>query len=77
MPGVVGFYAGVPLITADGSVVGVLCVWDEHPRELGPEDIAALEHFARDALALWSCGGSPTTWNLLGHCWRHRERCWR
>lgn len=31
---------------------GVLCVWDEHPRELGPEDIAALEHFARDALAL-------------------------
>jgi len=27
-------------------------VWDEHPRELGPEDIAALEHFARDALAL-------------------------
>jgi len=30
----------------------VLCVWDEHPRELGPEDIAALEHFARDALAL-------------------------
>lgn len=50
--GGVRFYAGIPLITRDGTVLGVLCVWDERPRRVVPEDIAALEHIARDALAL-------------------------
>lgn len=41
-------YAGVPLVTADGHAVGVLCVADTRPHDWAPESLAAL----RDLSAL-------------------------
>jgi len=40
------FYAGAPLRNRQGLVLGSLCLVDKSPRELEPEDVAALEDFA-------------------------------
>lgn len=40
------FYAGVPIITAKGLIVGSLCAIDTQKREFGPREIAILEHLA-------------------------------
>lgn len=45
-PGV-RFYAGVPLRTRDGHMVGTLCAMDIKPRAFGPKDVAILEDLAR------------------------------
>ncbi|NMG36620.1 GAF domain-containing protein [Azoarcus sp. TTM-91] len=42
----VRFYAGFPL-QADGARIGTLCVIDDHPRQLTPEQIAELTAIAR------------------------------
>jgi PAS domain S-box-containing protein len=39
-------YAGVPLVTADGHAVGVLCVADTQPHEWSAESLAALRDLA-------------------------------
>ncbi len=46
------FYAGAPLINAEGVALGTLCAIDRRPRELEPEAVAALQSLANHAATL-------------------------
>jgi len=45
------FYAGAPLITEDGYALGTLCVIDQKPRELAPDEKEALKALSRLVLS--------------------------
>jgi HD-GYP domain-containing protein (c-di-GMP phosphodiesterase class II) len=45
------FYCGVPLISQTGFALGTLCVIDRVPRQLNPEQIAALEVLSQQVMA--------------------------
>jgi GAF domain-containing protein len=45
------FYAGAPLINGDGYALGTLCVVDQTPRELAPDQTDALKTLSRLVLA--------------------------
>lgn len=50
-------FAGVALQTADGQRIGILCVFDEQPRDWSEDDLLCLQMLARQAtteLELWN-----------------------
>jgi PAS domain S-box-containing protein len=48
----VRFYAGAPLVSADGHALGTLCVIDREPRQLEPHQTQALQALSRQVMAL-------------------------
>lgn len=48
----VRFYAGAPLVMANGSALGALCVIDTQPRQLEPFQFEALRGLSRQVVAL-------------------------
>ncbi|HMF56412.1 MAG TPA: GAF domain-containing protein [Pyrinomonadaceae bacterium] len=44
------FYAGAPLVSPEGFIIGTLCVIDRIPRDLKPEQIAALRMLGRQVM---------------------------
>ena len=50
-PTKVRFYAGAPLETADGQMIGTLCVIDHLPREMTPDQVSALQVLAAQVVA--------------------------
>ncbi|HEY9654047.1 MAG TPA: GAF domain-containing protein, partial [Crinalium sp.] len=45
------FYAGMPLMTAEGFGLGTLCVIDYEPRNLSPKQLRGLETLSRQVMA--------------------------
>jgi len=48
----VKFYAGIPVVTSDGQVLGMLCVMDSVPKDLTKETINDLEALTRQVVSL-------------------------
>lgn len=46
------FYAGAPLTTADGMVLGALCLLDVEPRKLTEEEVDLLDTMAADVVSV-------------------------
>lgn len=51
--GVIRFYAGAPLLSADGLALGSLCVLDQQPRELTEHQREALQALSRQVTRLF------------------------
>lgn len=48
----VAFYAGVPIVTAEGHALGTICVIDREPGDLTEDQVEALKGLSRQAAAL-------------------------
>ncbi len=45
------FYVGVPLVTSSGYRLGTLCILDQKPREIAPEQLEAVKTLAESVMA--------------------------
>lgn len=72
--GLVRSYAGAPLVTPEGHVLGTLCIIDNKPLNIGPDEVDALVSLARrvagELEARWSArrtceGGDSATLALM------------
>jgi diguanylate cyclase (GGDEF)-like protein len=45
------FYAGAPMVSPEGAALGTICVIDDQPRALSPEQIEALRSLSRQVVA--------------------------
>ena len=52
------FYAGAPLLSADGHALGVLCLIDDEPRSLDERDVELLNEMASDVVAVITGDGT-------------------
>jgi diguanylate cyclase (GGDEF)-like protein/PAS domain S-box-containing protein len=50
--GALRFYAGTPLLAENGMVMGSVCILDREPRDIGAQQMAALQMLARQAANL-------------------------
>lgn len=44
-------YAGAPLVTSDGAILGTICVLDRRPREFSPEQLGSLQALSRQVVS--------------------------
>jgi diguanylate cyclase (GGDEF)-like protein len=44
------FYAGAPMVSPEGAPLGTICVIDNHPRNITPPQVEALESLARQVV---------------------------
>ncbi len=74
------FYLGIPLITAEQVMVGMLCVMDYSPRELPPNTIQALQTLANQIISQVNLHrqliSSKTKLNQLEHLIDERKEVW-
>ncbi len=49
---ILGFYAGIPLYTADNNAIGTFCIMDNSPRKLSDAELETLETLANQAMKL-------------------------
>ncbi len=68
------FYAGAPLVTPSGHVLGTVCVFDDKPRELRPEQLQALQSLARQVMAHMELGRQIQRQQLAAESLRVSEK---
>lgn len=55
------FYAGAPLVTSSGEALGTICVYDDKPRELTPDQLDALRVLSREVMGQFELRRSIAT----------------
>lgn len=53
------FYAGAPLLTRDGHMLGALCVIDTIPRKLAASQLAELQFMAQQVMVMLENNSAP------------------
>lgn len=68
--GAVGAYLGVPLVVADGQVVGSLCVYDAAPRDWSTHSVSTLERLADAVVGDLELAALSTDYETQQVAWR-------